>query len=619
MPDIYETADQFRAALLSRERKAASAMVRAYGLSWQRIQIQLARLTKQIEQARARGEDVNQFWLLRQERYFALQGQVLAELQRFIKFAEPAIIAEQKAAVEAAQQQAATLMSKATNEARLEGSFNKLSPLAVERMVGFAGDGSPLRSLLNKLGADAALRVTDSLAQAVALGYNPRKTAAQIREALAGNLARALLISRTETIRAHREASRQTYLANDDVVEGWQWVAALGPRSCPVCWAMHGKVFPLTEPMGSHPACRCTSIPVLDVAAPSRVKPGAEEFARLSEAEQRQILGPGKFAAYKAGLPLENLVGFKRDPQWGPVRFERSLSAAKTGPMWGAMPDPLPKRQPPAPPPQPQPAPPPQPQVQPVPALGAFKTLKEAETWAAQNYPKITWDFKDADIETINPTLKQFHMLAQEYPEVAARVEYFGTYRGQHQGKFGFKGEFAHASRDGKRIGLNPDFYGDPQKYRDWMKQSTDAGWFAPNNYDFGYVLTHEFGHQVHNWLGAQAKVAILDVVGMDGTGIVAETVKLWEKVAAKLRRASDYARKNDREAFAEGFASLYYTPAAKLSDYARSQKALLVAMHPSRRKPTWDYFDDVEFVMTDDERRAALKEIEDLKKKLGL
>jgi SPP1 gp7 family putative phage head morphogenesis protein len=356
--DIYETADSFRASLLKRERAAASQMVRAYGLSWQRIQIQLARLTKQIEQARARGEDVNQYWLLRQERYFALNAQVLAELQRFIKFAEPTIIAEQKAAVEAAQQQAATLMSKATGEARAEGSFNKLSPLAVERMVGFAGDGSPLRTLLNKLGADAALRVSDALTQAVALGYNPRKTAAQIRAALGGNLARALLISRTETIRAHREASRQTYLANSDVVEGWQWVAALGPRSCPVCWAMHGTIHPLTEPLASHPACRCTSIPIVDLSAPSRVKPGAEEFARLSEAEQRQILGPGKFAAYNAGkLPLENLVGFRRDPQWGPVRFERSLSAAKTGPVAGAMPAPLPPKAQPVPQPAPQPKP----------------------------------------------------------------------------------------------------------------------------------------------------------------------------------------------------------------------------------------------------------------------
>jgi SPP1 gp7 family putative phage head morphogenesis protein len=341
--DIYQISDAFRAALLSRERAAASQLVRAYGLSWQRIQIQLARLTRQIEQARARGEDVNQFWLLRQERYFALQGQVLAELRRFIDFAEPAIVAEQKAAVEAAQQQAVTLMSKATGEARVEGSFNKLSPGAVERMVGFAGDGSPLRALLNKLGADAAMRVSDALTEAVALGYNPKKTATQIREALGGNLARALTVARTETIRSYREASRETYLANSDVCEAWQWVAALGPRSCMVCWAMHGTIHPLTEPLASHPACRCVSIPIVDLNAPSRVKPGAEEFARLSEAEQRQILGPGKFAAYSAGkLPLENLVGFRRDPRWGPVRFERSLSAAKTGPVAGAMPDPLP-------------------------------------------------------------------------------------------------------------------------------------------------------------------------------------------------------------------------------------------------------------------------------------
>lgn len=37
-------------------------------------------------------------------------------------------------------------------------------------------------------------------------------------------------------------------------------------------------------------------------------------------------MGPGKFAAWKAGaFTMENLFGRKRDPRWGTMRYERSL------------------------------------------------------------------------------------------------------------------------------------------------------------------------------------------------------------------------------------------------------------------------------------------------------
>ncbi len=50
-------------------------------------------------------------------------------------------------------------------------------------------------------------------------------------------------------------------------------------------------------------------------------------FARLFEEQQRAILGPAKFVAYKGGqIALEDLRGFRRDPRWGRVGYERSLA-----------------------------------------------------------------------------------------------------------------------------------------------------------------------------------------------------------------------------------------------------------------------------------------------------
>jgi len=62
--------------------------------------------------------------------------------------------------------------------------------------------------------------VRDALIAGVGTGQNPRIIARQIRQALRGNLVRALRISRTETLRSYREASHRSYQANDDIMEG---------------------------------------------------------------------------------------------------------------------------------------------------------------------------------------------------------------------------------------------------------------------------------------------------------------------------------------------------------------------------------------------------------------
>ncbi len=61
-----------------------------------------------------------------------------------------------------------------------------------------------------------------------------------IRGRLGGNLVRALRISRTEMLRAYREATRRNYQANGDIVAGWRWLCAKQARTCAACLAMDG-------------------------------------------------------------------------------------------------------------------------------------------------------------------------------------------------------------------------------------------------------------------------------------------------------------------------------------------------------------------------------------------
>ena len=152
-----------------------------------------------------------------------------------------------------------------------------------------------------------------------------------MRTAYGVGLNRALLISRTETLRAYREATAQTYQANADILEGWIWSSALDRRTCASCWAMHGSVHALDEKLDDHPNGRCAMAPLVK-GRPNRIGAvGAERFATLSEADQRAILGPGMYEAWHDGqvslVPgaANSIVGRRDDAQWGTMRYARSL------------------------------------------------------------------------------------------------------------------------------------------------------------------------------------------------------------------------------------------------------------------------------------------------------
>jgi len=89
-------------------------------------------------------------------------------------------------------------------------------------------------------------------------------------------------------------------------------------------------IFDVDEPFVSHIQCRCTPIPVLpDVPVGAT---GADLFSRLEDAQQRGILGRGRFDLFKAGqmditdIPVEVDAG-----RWGKALRQRTLGELKRG------------------------------------------------------------------------------------------------------------------------------------------------------------------------------------------------------------------------------------------------------------------------------------------------
>jgi SPP1 gp7 family putative phage head morphogenesis protein len=334
--ELYERTQQFRRDLLAKERQSAARMTRAYSQAFRRINGELIGVQQAIQRAKDAGtsnEDIASL-LFREGRLTVLRDKVLVEIGRFAGDADIIIGGSIDVAREMGREGAAELVDLVLPEGvtasptappgtppqPVVAQTINVPAAAIERAV-------PTSTLLAGLAPQAQEAVGNALAAGLAQGKNPRAVARMMRDALGGNLTRALTIARTETLRAYREASREVYGQNAQYLRGQVWVSALDRRTCPACIALHGTFIPLGEPMAAHPNCRCATAPATKPwrelgfgATPDAVEieSGAQWFRRQSEDTQRQVLGESKYALYRARrITLPDLVQRRENPVWG--------------------------------------------------------------------------------------------------------------------------------------------------------------------------------------------------------------------------------------------------------------------------------------------------------------
>ncbi len=238
-------ADEARRRLAARDQKLLNGLGDAYGVALAAVRSEAEKIAARVAEARRRGEPVDEAWLVRERQLDRLEETARARVQAFAKKAAATVDGAVLDEAAAGREDAAAV---------LRATLPPGSRVALDAIVELVAEGGRLRLILDTLPQDAAQRVRAELIRSVAVGRNPRRTAAAIRDSLGGNLARALTIARTETISAYRDASLQTYRATNGV-DGWVWDATLDRSTCAVCWAMHGTVHPLDETFDSHPNC----------------------------------------------------------------------------------------------------------------------------------------------------------------------------------------------------------------------------------------------------------------------------------------------------------------------------------------------------------------------------
>lgn len=329
--NFYETLD-------AKEEKTLRRLAVAHQRTIDKLSAQLEKITKRIELDQKLGLDSGTY-ILQQQRLAAFITQANEYFQEFGADVAVELTQAQKDAVNLAEQFVPDSITAINGPVPLGYSFAKLPEGAIQQFVGSLADGSPVRSLTESFGADAAKILNNLLLTGIATGQNPLTVARQMAAAVPDMLRhKANTIARTEMMRANRGANTKLFKANKDVVKGWKWFSSLDRRTCPVCWAMHGKTFPPGEIMATHPNCRCTQIPVTktwkelgfdvpEVAQPiSLTEDGEYFFKKLDVDDQIHVLGKSGHTLWKNGVAkLEDFVQDTYSPQWGFGRTTRSI------------------------------------------------------------------------------------------------------------------------------------------------------------------------------------------------------------------------------------------------------------------------------------------------------
>lgn len=310
---------QFKADLLAGEASQMEIMARRWTQMELSLQSSFDVLALEIENLRLKGESVPVSKLIRMQRYRSLLDQISTQLTQYTDYADETISKGQQEMIKLGISHATqAIRSYYTTHNRIAAGFDILPSSAIENMVGLAGDGSPLRALLQESWPAAVDGLTTQLIRATALGKNPTDTARAMRDGFGVGYNRAINIARTEQLRVYRTAAVQQYKTSG-LVKGYKRLSARDSRVCLAClMADDGTVYDLDVIFEEHPQGRCTTVPVVSGLPEVQWQDGQSWFMTQTPETQRAMMGPGVYDAWQGGsFDLADLVKRVENDTWG--------------------------------------------------------------------------------------------------------------------------------------------------------------------------------------------------------------------------------------------------------------------------------------------------------------
>ena len=327
MPDpaVVIASREFKRGLLLRERMQMEEMARRWLDVEAALEAQIAALAQEFADEKAAGRAISQAKLYRMERYQRLLAQTQDEFAQYAGYAERVVTTGQEEMIRLGRDHAVRAI-ELSYWPEMAAYFDRLPVEAVQNLVGLASNGAPLGELLKlRMVHDANgqplpgvwQRLTQTLINGTAQGWNPRKTARAMRDDLAGGLQKALVIARSEQLRAYRETNRAQY-EHSGVVIGQKRLVTHDGRTCAACIADEGTLYDLRDIISDHPQGRCTSVPVVKGMPEVQWLSGEAWFRTQDEAVQRSILGDGRYEAWRDGrIEFSAMATHTYDETWG--------------------------------------------------------------------------------------------------------------------------------------------------------------------------------------------------------------------------------------------------------------------------------------------------------------
>jgi len=377
MPDVFDLTNKYREQLTKREDLARRSILKDYRSSWRGLESKidstmndllgdkntLAELkeifTGEFGMAKAGVEtEISQDkigqisdLLMKKDAWNALESRIGTD---FETIADSAAKLTGEHGNELGQTAAGHALEMLQEALKKEPGKDQIPPKELDEMnqrvravveKAWLANSATLQQAFRKRAAEVAAKARVALRQETLLGLLTGARGAQILGRVKQTiderekdpdadpaLVRALRSEYRITVQdGYRESLRFTFTESGRVT-GWRWTSARTPKTCAVCWAMDGKIFPIDTPLKSHPHCRCAPVPVIEYNKPPVRKEGSTgnvAFAQIPASQQKDILGAKAFEAYQQGeFDLSDLIGVQYDTRFGVTLYRQSVDNA---------------------------------------------------------------------------------------------------------------------------------------------------------------------------------------------------------------------------------------------------------------------------------------------------
>ena len=309
---VVKVAREFREQLARNEDEALKRMAAIWVQIENEVSVNFSALAYEVREMVAAGQPVPLQYIYTLKRHRSMMEQIMRELPYYQLTVEDLIKDYQERNYNLGLD-AANAIIQASNPS--SSVWTRVYKDAAETMAGFAGNGAPLRTLLETDYGQLAADITNALVSGVALGKGVNGVVSGMLDAMGGDYDRAMRIARTEINRAYRLANAEQY-ARSGVVEK-VFRLCYPPTACFACLMMDGEECP-NGICDDHPNGKCTTIVQTVGGVLPTWEHGRDWFLRQDPNKQVALMGIGRYNLWKKfGVPLSSMVTMRENPIWG--------------------------------------------------------------------------------------------------------------------------------------------------------------------------------------------------------------------------------------------------------------------------------------------------------------